>query len=104
MKNIDHNLLGAKLCLSNIDSHIETSNIDSHPSSLSVWLGLRYRSPDVDDDEVEHEVPVVIPETDNEQQLIALSGLVYSAQFRVTQIVAPGQVGPLHRLISLCAY
>lgn len=47
-----------------------------------------YQPPDTN---VDLTVPVVIPARDEEQQLMHLSGLVYSTQFKVKQVFAPGQ-------------
>eukprot|EP00299_Pterocystis_sp_00344_P007419 c2397_g1_i1.p1 GENE.c2397_g1_i1~~c2397_g1_i1.p1 ORF type:complete len:447 (-),score=97.43 c2397_g1_i1:8-1348(-) len=45
---------------------------------------------------ITRQVPVFIPESDFEQQQISLEGLVYSTQFKVKQVFAPGQ-DPLAR-------
>ena len=47
-----------------------------------------YQPPDTN---VDLTVPVVIPARDEEQKLMHLSGLVYSTQFKVKQVFAPGQ-------------
>jgi len=55
----------------------------------------RYSIPDSTKD-LRHEVPVVIPTDDAQQQLLHMSGLLYASCFKLKQVTAPGQ-DPLAR-------
>ena len=55
----------------------------------------RYNIPDSAKD-LWHEVPVIIPRDDAQQQLLHMSGLLYASCFKLKQVTAPGQ-DPLAR-------
>lgn len=66
-----------------------------------------YASPDVDDTdehnrELQHEVPVVIPKTDEQQQLVALSGLVSLSGLSNVFLWCEMLMYFLHGVLSVC--